>query len=58
MQQCHQVLRGPDGARWILEGDIKSCYDRICHEWVLANVPMDKVILRKWLKAGFREKNV
>jgi RNA-directed DNA polymerase len=58
LQQCHQLLRGPDGARWILEGDIKSCFDRISHDWLLAHVPMDKVILRKWLKAGFLEKNV
>src|SRR3954454_24151112 len=41
LQQCHQVLRGPDGARWILEGDIKSCYDRIGHEWLEGHVPMD-----------------
>ena len=58
LQQCHQLLRGPDGARWILEADIKSCFDRISHDWLLANVPMDKVILRKWLKAGFLEKGV
>src|SRR5262249_37779279 len=58
LQQCHQLLRGPDGARWILEGDIRSCFDRISHDWLLANVPTDKVILRKWLKAGFLEKGV
>src|SRR5262249_41526641 len=44
--------------RWVLEGDIKSCYDRISHDWLLAHVPMDKVILQKWLKAGFLEKGV
>jgi RNA-directed DNA polymerase len=58
LEQCHNILQGPHGARWILEGDIKSCFDRINHEWLLAHVPMDKVILRKWLKAGFLEKNV
>jgi RNA-directed DNA polymerase len=56
--QCHKMLMGSHGARWILEGDIQSCYDRISHDWLLANVPMDKVILRQWLKAGFLEKNV
>ncbi len=25
--QCHNLLKGPDGARWALEGDIKSCND-------------------------------
>jgi len=58
LEQCHNVLRGEHGAKWILEGDIKSCYDRISHEWLLANVPMDKVILRKWLEAGFLEDGV
>src|SRR5262245_31230406 len=58
LRQCHHVLCGSEGARWVLEGDIKSCYDRISHDWLLANVPMDKVILRKWLKAGFLEEGV
>jgi RNA-directed DNA polymerase len=58
LTQCHKMLMGRHGARVVLEGDIKSCYDRISHDWLLANVPMDKVILHKWLKAGFLEKNV
>lgn len=58
LAQCHKILNGQDRAEWILEGDIKSCYDRISHSWLLTNVPMDKVILRKWLKAGFLEKGV
>jgi RNA-directed DNA polymerase len=58
LAQCHLMLKGAQGARWILEGDIKSCYDRISHDWLLTHVPMDKVILKKWLKAGFLEKNV
>jgi len=58
LRQCHQILCGSEGARWVLEGDIKSCYDRISHDWLLNHVPMDKVILRKWLKAGFLEKGV
>jgi RNA-directed DNA polymerase len=58
IEQCHIVLSNRGGARWILEGDIKSCFDRISHEWLLANVPMNKTILRKWLKAGFMEKRV
>lgn len=40
---------------WVLEGDIKSCFDKINHDWLLANVPMDKSILKKWLKAGYIE---
>src|SRR4051794_12207181 len=56
--QCHTVLSNRGGARWIFEGDIKSCFDRISHEWLMAHIPMDKGILRKWLKAGFMEEHV
>lgn len=45
-------------AEWILEADIQGCFDNIDHDWLLANVPMDTGILRKWLKAGYLEGNV
>jgi RNA-directed DNA polymerase len=41
---------------WVLEGDIKSCFDRISHSWLLKNIAMDKRILRQWLEAGYWEK--
>lgn len=40
-------------AEWVLEGDIKGCFDHISHEWLLENIPMDKTILKQFLKAGF-----
>ncbi|MCA1605213.1 MAG: reverse transcriptase N-terminal domain-containing protein, partial [Acidobacteria bacterium] len=58
IEQCHTVLSNRGGAPFVLEGDIKACFDRIDHNWLEANIPMDKGILRKWLKAGFIEKNV
>jgi RNA-directed DNA polymerase len=58
LDECHKILRGPPGPSWILEGDIKACFDRISHPWLIANIPMDKEVLRKWLKAGFLEKHV
>ncbi len=39
--------------KWILEADIEGCFDNISHEWMIGNIPMDKQILKKWLKAGF-----
>ena len=39
-------------AQWVLEADIQGCFDRINHEWLVRHVPMNKTILRKWLKAG------
>ena len=34
--------------KWILEGDIKGCFDHISHDWLLANIPMDKSILKQF----------
>lgn len=58
MEQCHKVLSHPTSAQWILEGDIKACFDRISHEWLLQHIPMDKSMLQKWLKAGYLEKSI
>ena len=49
--QCHQTLAKRDRAAWVLEGDIRSCFDRISHEWLLAHLPLDRAILRTWLQA-------
>lgn len=40
-------------AEWVLEGDIKGCFDHISHEWLIENIPMDKSVLKQFLKAGF-----
>ena len=55
IEQCFKTLSKPN-PQWILEGDIKSCFDRISHDWLLAHVPMDRAILQKWLKSGYMEK--
>ncbi len=55
MMQCNIVFNQGGSAKWVLEGDIKACFDNISHDWLLAHVPMDRAILRKWLKAGFIE---
>ena len=44
--------------QWVLEGDIRSCFDKISHDWLLAHVPMDRAILQKWLKSGYMDKHV
>ena len=58
MDQVHRILGRSYGPQWILEGDIKSCFDRINHEWLLQHVPMDRQVLQSWLKAGFLEKQI
>jgi RNA-directed DNA polymerase len=54
--QCFIVLARKTSAPWVLEGDIRACFDEISHEWLLAHVPMDKRMLQAWLKAGYWEK--
>jgi RNA-directed DNA polymerase len=53
IEHCFATLHRADRAKWVLEADILSCFDEISHGWLIANIPTDKAILRKWLKAGF-----
>lgn len=55
-ERCFTVLSRKDCAKYILEGDIRSCFDNISHQWLLDNTPMDERILGKWLTAGYIEK--
>ena len=57
IEQCFKVLAQTNRAQWVLEGDIRGCFDNISHDWLMTNIPMDKVILRKWLNAGYMESN-
>ena len=52
-QQIFLCLSKKNSAQWILEGDIKGCFDNINHQWLLTNIPMEKSILTQFLKAGF-----
>jgi RNA-directed DNA polymerase len=57
IDQCFLALRNAS-TQWILEGDIKACFDTISKDWLSTHVPMDKVILEKWLTAGYMDKRV
>ena len=37
---------------------MKSCFDKISHEWLLKHIPMEKTILSTWLKAGYMDDSV
>ncbi len=52
MVELFHLLSPQTAPVWILEGDIKGFFDNINHEWLCRNVPMDRTVLRKWLKAG------
>lgn len=52
MSQLFVCLSQKAAAPWVLEADIEGCFDHINHAWLVSHVRMDKMILRKWLKAG------
>ncbi|MFM0754520.1 group II intron reverse transcriptase/maturase [Paraburkholderia strydomiana] len=52
MGQIRACTSRKDSSRWVLEADIKGRFDHINHDWLENHVPMDREILRKWLKAG------
>jgi RNA-directed DNA polymerase len=58
MAQCFNLFARKTSAQWVLEGDIKGCFDAISHPWLLTHIPMEKAMLEKWLQAGYMEKNI
>ena len=53
VEALFQLLARKNSPVVILEGDIRGCFDHISHEWLMRNIPMDKKILGKFLKAGY-----
>ena len=49
MQKIFTVLAGKNGAEWILEGDIKGCFDNISHDWLIKNIPMNQNVLKQFI---------
>ena len=53
IKQTHICLATKVAAQWVLEADIKGCFDHISHDWLLENIPLPKTILKQWLKSGY-----
>jgi RNA-directed DNA polymerase len=51
--QCFIALARSYSPKWVLDADIKACFDWINHDWLLQNIPMDKMVLTQWLKCGY-----
>ncbi|MDR3503904.1 MAG: group II intron reverse transcriptase/maturase, partial [Legionella sp.] len=58
ISQCFLALARKTSAKWVLEADIKGCFDNISHTWLLDHIPTDKAILGKWLKSGLIDEKV
>jgi RNA-directed DNA polymerase len=55
IDRCFAILSKSDGPQWVLEADIRGCFDNISHEWMLQNIPLHRKTLQQWLAAGFVE---
>ena len=51
--QIQLMMASSKRPEWVLEGDIKGCFDNFSHEWMMDNIPMDKHVLKEFIKAGF-----
>jgi RNA-directed DNA polymerase len=56
--RCFTLLSRQDAPTWILEADIRSCFDEISHPMLEERIPIEKSILHKWLKAGYMQEAV
>jgi Retron-type reverse transcriptase len=56
--QVFNALSKPNSATWVLEGDIKGCFDNISFRWLLENIPIDKDVLKNRLKAGYIDNDI
>jgi RNA-directed DNA polymerase len=54
-KQIRTLLDKTNSPEWILDTDIEKCFDKINHSWLLENTPIEKKILKSWLKAGYLE---
>jgi len=54
--QCRNALGRKHSPQWILDADIKGCFDNISHDWLERNIPLNGTVLRRWLASGFVEK--
>lgn len=53
MAMCFTLLARKNSPQWILEADIKGCFDHIGHGWLSENIMVDKRVLSQWLESGF-----
>lgn len=56
--QCFQCYRQKTSSTAVYEGDIRGCFDNISYEWLLENIPIEKQILKQWLKSGYIDRGV
>jgi RNA-directed DNA polymerase len=56
--QCFLCFRQRSSPTAVLDADIQGCFETISHEWLLEHIPLEKGILKQWLKAGYIDRHV
>ena len=51
----HTAMNRKNSSQWVLDADIKGCFDNIDHTALLARLPVFTTTIRRWLKAGVVE---
>ena len=46
------VLNGPKAPKIVVIADVSAFYESATHRWLIDHIPMNKKMLRKFLKAG------
>ena len=57
MAYIRTALVKQDASEYILEVDIKKCFDSIDHKYILENIPVNTKILKQWLICGVMDAN-
>jgi len=56
MQDVHthiiNALENKNPPKYLVKTDVKACYGSISHDWLIENIPMEKAVLKQFLKAG------
>ena len=55
IEAIYRSLSQKGSSRWVLDGDIAKCFDRIDHAALLGRLPGFTMTIRRWLKAGVVE---
>lgn len=56
-EQMFTCLCNKHSAQWILKGNIKGCFDKINHQWLINNILREGSVRNQFLKAVFVSKD-
>ena len=52
IEALHTTLSQPGSSPWLLDADIRGCFDNLAPAPLLATLPVFTATVRRWLKAG------